>query len=254
MKWDDGTTTSIAEVKQGYLRQSDYSRKTAETAEVRKAIEAKETEFSQRLEQREREREFTLEYAKAIMPPEPEMPKVSDTVDPVAWAEYSQKKAERDNLIAWNNQLEEHRAATTKKQQEEATDNARKALVAEQAVFFDAFPKLKDNPAETEKFWNRINDRPVKYYGIPQGQAKGLDKTVMVSILNDAIKYKRLQEKAPEAQKRVEAKPQLVADSGKRNSPQANERRARASTIQTLRETGSVRDADNAILAFLSRK
>jgi hypothetical protein len=65
VKLPDGTETTVGELSQGYLRQSDYSRKTAELAESRKAAKAQ-------AEQVEKVTQTLVDHISRFIPDEPD--------------------------------------------------------------------------------------------------------------------------------------------------------------------------------------
>jgi hypothetical protein len=248
VKMPDGRMLTVAELKEfadtrAKELQSGVSKKIAE-------LSAKEQEISQLQERLEKEREFTLEYAKAILPPEPEMPSVSAQVDPVAWSVYAQQKAERDNLIAWNNQLEAQKKAKDDETRIRTEAEAKQHAEAQRARFFEVFPALKDD-GKRAAFWDRLSSRAIAHYGVTKEAVLGLNDVDMVRILNDAVQFRELNSKSSQTKKEVGNKPTLVPGSGKRQTPGVVEQRSHQGRVQRLRETGSKAAAEAAILDFL---
>jgi hypothetical protein len=255
VKMPDGRTISVAELKEfADTRvkefQRDYTAKNMELSEEKKTFETQRAEFSQSQERHGKEREFIRYFAENYVPQAPAEPTVDASVDPVAWSVYSQEKTRYDRMVAdWQNATGMS-AEAQKAEQEKSQQEQRQSLEKEHAKFLKTFPSLKD-PAKYKSFWDRLSTDAETHYGIPGDRVKGLTDTDMVRILNDAVAYRRNKVTAEKAGKELTAKPALVNGSGRRQNPGAAQQRSHAANVQRLRETGSPRDAEAAILKFL---
>lgn len=104
----DGTRTTLSELANGNLRQSDYSRKTAEVAEERKRLDA----LAEDLAAKERQ---LNEFAASIEEAEPDWAKIADD-DPLGWQlqklDWDRKQAKKAQ------QRQEAQAATAREMEQ----------------------------------------------------------------------------------------------------------------------------------------
>lgn len=91
----DGTELTLEEVERGFLREADYTRKTTELAEQRKALEGQRSNFSALHQNLETNLEALAHFIDSILPDEPD-PALSRS-DP---SHYWQQKALRDGAMA----------------------------------------------------------------------------------------------------------------------------------------------------------
>lgn len=251
VKLEDGTTISVAELKRNNLFQRDYSKKTEELAREREAVTAREQEFSQLQETLAQEREYVLWYAQTHMPQEPKAPEVSAQQDPMAWLQYQEQMRNYGQVVsAWQamhqgKQAEEQRLAGETKAQMDAR------IAQERDALFSVYPALKDDKRRAEWFDETFSEAE-KNYGFSKKEMAGIQDHRMLKVLRDANLYRRAKAKAPAVQKDVQSKPAMVQGSGRRQSPEAIAQRDSKKVFQRLRETGSERDADAAILKWLS--
>lgn len=250
VKLEDGTTISVADLKRNSLFHRDYTVKTMELSEQRKALETQQTEFSQTREQIAKEREFIAEFAKAYVPTEPKRPELPADVDPVGWAKYAEAKYAYDDMLSWWNVAKEQGTKAQQEQAEQAKRDTQQRIAAESAKLRESFPVLKD-ATKAKPFWDRLSSKAQEHYGISDDEVKGIMDHRMIRILNDAIAAKERQIKTPKTQEIVGKKPPLIQGSGKRQNPDALAMRESANRVSRLRETGSNRDAEAVILSFL---
>lgn len=250
VKLEDGTSISVAELKRNSLFHRDYTVKTMELSEQRKALETRETEFSQTREQIAKEREFIAEFAKAYVPTEPKRPELSADVDPVGWAKYAEAKYAYDDMLSWWNGAKEQGEKVKQEQTAQQERESKQLVAAETQKLIQSFPVLKD-PAKAKPFWDRLSSKATEYYGIPAEMVHGIQDHRFIRIINDAIAARERQVKTPKTQEIVGKKPPVVQGSGKRQNPDAQAMRESANRVSRLRETGSNRDAEAVILSFL---
>lgn len=255
VKMPDGRTISVAELKEfadtrTREMQRDYSTKSMELSEAKKAFEAQEAEFSQTREQTAKERAFIAKYAKAYIPVEPSRPELSAEVDPVGWAKYAEAKYAYDDMMAWWSEAQSLDSKTQEEQTVKQKQETQQRIAAESEKLRNAFPVLKDQ-TKAKPFWDRLSSKAQEHYGISDDEVKSIMDHRMIRILNDAIAAKERQVKTPKTQEIVGKKPPMVQGSGKRQNPDALALRESANRVSRLRETGSNRDAEAVILSFL---
>lgn len=140
VKLPDGTEAPLEEVTRGYLRQVDYTRKTQEVAETRKALEAD-------LQRIEGITQAFVDHLSAMVPQQPD-PALA-LRDPNA---YVRQKAQYDAAMAQVQKLIE--IGNTPKQIKGAleTQDTQQQLAQENAKLAERFPHVT-NPEGRQKFF-----------------------------------------------------------------------------------------------------
>lgn len=250
VKLDDGTTISIAELKRNNLFQRDYSKKTEEVAREREALTAKETELSQVSDALSKEREYVLWYIENNIPQEPQRPTASAENDPYAWVKYQEQLANyQQHVQAWQ-MLHQGKQAEEQKKQTETKAEYEKRIAGERQTFLSRYPNLRDDNARAAWFEDTFKGAS-EAYGVSMEELNGITSAKQLEILRDAVLYRRAKAKTQTVRKDVQTKPATVTGSGRRQNPDAVVARQGQQVIKRLRETGNVRDADEAILRHL---
>lgn len=222
----DGTVISVADLKQGSLRQADYTRKTQEIAANRKELETRQAEIAQQRTQFEQTINFAIQVAQASLPQEPSRELLAS--DPIA---YLQQKAEYDQRLQ---QLQHLNGA--KQQHEEALSAEKQRafneyVAAEQQRLAEAMPELKD-PAKLQAFNGELV-KGIEKYGFAAQDLNNVYDHRLILLAKDALAYQKLMANKPKAMAKTEGKPALTP--GKRQSPQAEQQRSHAQDMQRLR-------------------
>jgi len=243
VKLEDGSMVTVAELKRGNLREADYTRKTMELSEQRKAVEERTARVSQVEQSIAEQRDFLLSFYQNIVPPEPTMADFPN--DPVGYMYATDEwKARMRDL----NQLSDYVKGQKSQQQVETQTQQAQRLEKEQVRLVELMPELKD-PAKFEALKQDIMTYGVKNYGLTAEELASIDDARYIPILKKAIAYDKLVAKRAETQKQVEAKPRLVP-SGRRLDPKALKSRDAQQRATQLRRTGSL-DAGIAALMDL---
>lgn len=244
----DGEEKTIEELRSGFLRQKDYTRKTQELAESRKAVEAKDQEI-------ERER---AEYAQLLpamaeriqqaAEQEPDWDTLYDT-DPVMAA-----KAERQ----WRKEQEARTAqlqAVQAEQQRMQQIAAQKQQQMQQSyleqqrhILPDIIPEWRDKKvAATEA--TQIRDFLLGE-GFSEQDVSGMSNATLVKLARKAMLYDRGETRANEVKAKPKKPRTKTLKSGSRAS-QPKRTSAAQEAQNRARKTGRVTDAAAAIKALL---
>jgi hypothetical protein len=244
----DGEERTIEELRSGFLRQKDYTRKTQELAENRKVQEQEYQEM-----QRER-----AEYAQLLpamaerinqaAEQEPDWDTLYDA-DPVmaAKAERQWRKQQEGRVAQLQavqaEQQRMHQIAQTKQQQMQQS-----YLEQQRHVLPDIIPEWRDNKvAATEA--TQIRDFLINE-GFTEQDVSGMSNATLVKLARKAMLYDRGETRANE----VKAKPKKPRTKTLKSGSRASQPK-RVSTAQEAqnraRKTGSVNDAAAAIKAIL---
>lgn len=241
---DDGTVTTIAELKRGTLFQRDYTKKTQELSEDRKSFEAERDKVSQYAQSLDQSREYLTWYAEQHLPKQPVEP--TDQNDFVGWHNY------RLEVDKWN----QHVQAYQKFQADKAAENERKAgetqqekatrLKTESERLFKALPVLKD-PVKGQAAWNALV-AGAGQYGFTPEEVNAFEDHRFALVIRDAMKAQRIAASAPKVQAQITKKP-AVRD-GRRAPPNAAQTREKQARSERLRTSGSFDDGVAALQDF----
>lgn len=226
----DGTVTTVKDLKEGSLRQGDYTRKTQEVAEERKTLEAHRQRVSQHAQQLEAQLAVNLQWMELTKPVRPE---VSYEQDPMAHLKYQDESQRWNEANSW---VQGHLKAA----RDAAANAQREALAAyekrEDDALRTAIPALRD-PAKHRAFMAEL-EKIVPEYGITADELKGVKDHRQLLVLRDALAYRRMKARAPEVRKEVESKPQML-QAQRRTVPQQAQKRARQDRTERLKKEGS---------------
>lgn len=244
----DGEETTVEELRNGYLRQKDYTRKTQELADNRKAMQAELAEL-------DRER---AEYAQLLpamaerigqaAEQEPDWDKLYDT-DPTMAA-----KAERQ----WRKQQDERQAQlqAVKAEQERMRQIAehknqqlqQQYLQQQREILPEVIPEWRDRKVAAAEA-TQIRDFLLGE-GFTEQDVGGMTNATLVKLARKAMLYDRGENRANQ----VKAKPKKPATKTLKSGSRATQPK-RASPAheaqKRARQTGRVQDAAAAIKAIL---
>ena len=149
----DGKRWTRDELKASLMMHADYTRKTQEVAEQRKAMDTAVERLSKQDEKAKADLGFAMSVLQAILPPEPD-PSIIPT-DPVG---YMQAKAQRDQAMTVIRQLQGQQAAYNQQQQEQTREQSARALQSEWQAAVQKLPELAA-PEGRQKF----REEAIKY-------------------------------------------------------------------------------------------
>lgn len=243
----DGTVTTIAELKSGSLRNADYTRKTQEVAEQRRALETQSQAFEASQKELAQQREYVTQLLQSLTPQPPDPALLSS--DPL---KYMQDKANYEAFVQHQQYVQGLTAEDKKKAEEKAASERQNRINSEWGQLLAKAPDLNDKAkfsafeADVFKFGTEYGfSRDELINGIPMDHRQAL-------VLKDAIAYRKLKAAQPKVAKKVENRPPVVKG-GKRLSPQAQKARQSSDAYTKAKKSGSVDDVTAAYLASLNR-
>ncbi len=243
----DGEEITVEELKAANLRQRDYTRKTQELAEQRKALEAQYSEIEreraqyaqmlpalqQRLEQKEQEPDWDTLY---------------DT-DPTMAA-----KAERQ----WRKQQEERQAQIAAVQAEQQRLHAlqqqkmqqmqEQYVTQQREILPEVIPEWRDSKVAAQEA-TQIRDFLLGE-GFTEQDISGLTNATLVKLARKAMLYDRGETRVTAAK----AKPKKARAKTLKSGTKASQPRPKSDAqkaIQNAKQSGRVQDAAQAIKALL---
>lgn len=243
----DGTVITIADLKSGSLRNADYTRKTQEVAEQRRALETQSQAFEASQKELAQQREYVSQLLQSLTPQAPDPALLS--TDPL---KYMQDKANFEAYQQHEQYLKGLSEADKTKAKEKADADRQTRINTEWGQLMGKAPDLNDKAKFT------VFEADLFKFGGEYGFSR--DELVaqvpmdhrMALVLKDAIAYRKLKAAQPKVARKVENRPPVVKG-GKRLSPQAQKARQSSDAFSRLKKTGTVEDATAAYLASLNR-
>ncbi|MGE5452434.1 MAG: hypothetical protein ACM3VZ_11410 [Acidobacteriota bacterium] len=234
----------LSELKNGYQRQADYTRKTMEVSEQRKAAEAEAQRATQERQQ----------YAASLQRMQAQLEVALQEQQKIDWEqliqtdpqEYlKQKHLFEQRQAAWQQNIANQQQLA---QAVEAEQNVQRQnhIKQQQEILLAKLPEWKDpKKAQAETL-------AIRQYLIDQGHDEQLVDTLadanMVLTARKAMLFDQMVSKAQAATKKVEALPQKVEKPGTGSSPSLDRRSA---SFQRLSKSGRIEDAASVFSTFL---
>ena len=244
----DGEEITIEELRSGHLRQKDYTRKTQELAEHRKAVEAKDQEMDRERAEYAQLLPALAERIQQEAKQEPDWDTLYDT-DPVMAA-----KAERQwrkEQEARTAQLQAVQAEQQRMQQIAAQKHQhlqQSYLEQQRHILPDIIPEWRDKKvAATEA--TQIRDFLLGE-GFSEQDVSGMSNATLVKLARKAMLYDRGETRANEVKAKPKKPRAKILKSGSRAS-QPKRTSAAQEAQNRARKTGRVNDAAAAIKALL---
>lgn len=246
------TEVTLDELKKGYSRQSDYTRKTEKLSQDRKSVEEKNSEYTRlneeakiKRDQYEKQLQVLSEQLRATEP-QVDMERLYQE-DP---AEFVKQKAEQDRRkeLQAAAQQEQDRIRQEKQQESEKVysqylDNERKLLAEKLPIYGD-----KDKGPEFVK--NLTNY--AKSIGYTDQEIAMLVDHRAVMMLANAYRYDKLK-KANLNNKKVTKVSKVVSSSSPKVQDDSDNAKRMKSKKATLKRTGKVNDAVSVLQELYSQ-
>ena len=244
----DGEEITIEELRSGHLRQKDYTRKTQELAEHRKAVEAKDHEMDRERAEYAQLLPALAERIQQEAKQEPDWDTLYDA-DPVmaAKAERQWRKEQEERAA----QLQAVQAEQQRMQQIEAQKREQMQqsyLEQQRQILPDIIPEWRDSKvAATEA--TQIRDFLLGE-GFSEQDVSGMSNATLVKLARKAMLYDRGETRANQVKAKPKKPRAKTLKSGSRAS-QPKRTSAAQEAQNRARKTGRVNDAAAAIKALL---
>jgi hypothetical protein len=249
LKLDDGTEITLDEARKGYLRQSDYTRKTTELGEKRREAEAFLAQTAQIDLHARTLAERAMLLIQQIAPEKPD-PRLIET-DQFA---YHEQRARWEAWNEWTTTLEsdrrnlEHAVVQRHQQNQQNVESETKRLRQEEAQkLLKLRPELKDRKKFDEFRGNLMTTLP-KAFGIQPEEIVNIADHRLLLAADAAARYYKLTtaDRKKAIEKGKDAPP--VQTPGKRTSSAEQRAKVKGQHVQRLRRSGRVEDAARAIM------
>ena len=239
------TKAQIAEAHKSGLRQADYTKKTTELAEQRKAAEA---EVSKAREERNQYMQG-LQRAQAVLETQLQEQQQIDwpallESDPVEYLKQQHLAQTRQAQLQQTYQQRQQLEATAKAEHDSAlkahAESQRDELIAKIPEWKDP-EKMKAGATELREYLKTQGLTEQEIYSV-------IDHRAIVQSYK-AMKYDQMMAKAKAAAKKIDNTPQRVL---RPTGGESNQLDRRTASYQKLQKTGRVEDAAGAIASLLS--
>lgn len=237
----DGTEKQVTldQLKQSYAGQDYIQRRMQEVAQMEKQFQAQTQQLAQREQQLMQLEQQVQQFG--MTPPEPPSKELFDE-DPIG---YMQQKMEYDEAVVQFNQrasqMQQLRA-----QQQAQTQAQQNAFKQQQAqILAERLPDIV-HPEKGDKLKSDLFNVGVSY-GFSEQEMANVTDARYILALNDALKWRRLQQKKTKAVKGTESTTPVVKAGAKRRASEG-EAAAKKKQQQRLQKSGRIEDAINLML------
>ena len=227
----------LDELLKGYSRTADYTRKTQEIAETRKAVEAER----QKIEEAARLRDTYAQRLSVIEQMLSQGEKAEDLAalketDPIGYAVKVAEQTEREKQLAAV-RAEQQRIA--QQQQSEQQERLQAHLQAESVKLQEAIPEIAD-PVKGQAIKTDIRNYAKKLGFSDQELAQVYDSRAVTAIYK-AMQYDKLTAGKSEAVKKVTQAPRMMRPGT--STPEARESQESKKLREQLKRSGNKNDA-----------
>ena len=242
----DGDEVTLDELKRGFLRQADYTKKTQEIAELRDQA----AQSFQALEQHNSTVAEHLSLALTVV--EPQLAELAQTDwDALASAdpyEYAEKKALYEQASVRYNSLQQAAQATVEQDKARLAHVNKQRVQAEQQKLQMALPDLAD-PKQGPKLARAIKNYALES-GLSDKEASNITDHRLIVMLNKARQFDELsQSSLTAAKKKISKSPKNVSRAGQPSSKAEQNSKQVAELRNRVRSSGSADDLVELLLA-----
>ena len=237
---------TLDELMQGYQLGADYTKKTQEVAEQRKAVEAelKAVEEAKQVRDTYAQRLQAIEQFLTSGEDSPEDLAAMKENDPIGYAVKVAELTEKKEQLA---QVRAEQQRLAQQQQAEQQQNMAKFVQQEAQKLSQVLPEFSD-PAKGEQIRNEIRNYG-KSIGFTDQELSQVYDSRHVLTLHKAMMYDKLQKSKPNVTKKVSKAPKMVKSGTK---VKEGSRDIRKQQMNKLKQTGKARDAAALFENFIS--
>lgn len=233
---------TLDELRRGYSGQAFIQQGMEQLAEARKAMQS-EYQTLQSERQRIAEVMGSVQNGQGITPPKPPAKELL-TTDPIG---YMQAKVEYDEQVAQYQRVQAQ-YEQIQQQERQRTEAQHQAYLQQQLqILQQAVPEFAD-PKKAPAYRDKILQAGQNYYGIDPQELSAIADARYLSVLNDAMKYRQIQEARGEVDQKAQNARPVVKPGVKRNDRSSQQKKARE-VASRMRQTGSVDDVAKFLLS-----
>ena len=237
---------TLDELMQGYQLGADYTKKTQEVAEQRKALEAEQAAVQEAKQVRDiyAQRLQAIEQFLSQGEDSPEQLAQMKENDPIGYAVKVAELTEKKEQLA---QVRAEQQRLAQQQQSEHQQNMAKFVQQEATKLSQVLPEFSDQ-AKGEQLRSEIRNYG-KSVGFTDNELANVYDSRHVLILHKAMQYDKLQKAKPKVTKKVAQAPKMVKSGTK---VKAGDRDLRKKQMNKLKQTGRAADAAALFENFIS--
>lgn len=245
----DGQELSADELRKGYLRQSDYTKKTQSLAEQRKEMESLTEQYNSQLQQIQAERQQYIQHLQALSENQDikkfdidwERLRLEDPLEYVTKRQEFQEAKEKAEEVKTKAKQAMARSAAEKEQQ------WAKVVEDEKAKLIAALPEWGETDSQRQLATELRSYAQTQGYSEPEIDSLVDHRSFLV--LRKAMLYDQMQNANPKA-KKLKGKPKVIR-AGKGASRTQAQRDALKTKRNQLKNSGHVRDAAKVFEDFI---
>ena len=229
---DEEVDVPVSELTNSYMRQSDYTRKTQQVAEQRKAAEAELAEASAQ-RQRYAEQLATVQQALSQQEPTQEYWDQLYQSDPLEYTRQRDLMRERKDALE-QVQIEQKRIQDEQHAQLQAA--AQKRLAEEQERMKELIPEWLD-PEVAQREKNQVVTYAQRV-GYSDEELAQVSDARAVSLIRKAMLYDELMSKKPAAQKKAQKAPKMTKGGQPKSKAQVSRKRKQSALANISKSKG----------------
>lgn len=229
VKLDDGSTTTVAELLKGNLRQADYTRKTQEVGTLHTELQTRLADYAQQAKLVD----IAINIMAAALPPEPDpsLLQPGEGHDPVGYT--SQK-------LLWEHAAQQLQGLVQAKEQMDATyQQSQGTLLQRYAVeqkdkLLARHPELRDK-AKLETYHSGLV-KTLNGYGLGAEDLAQVYNADIIFMVEELGELRKIRAARKAAKRKAQGVPVMAPAT--RQSPSGKKARTRQVDLDTLRKTG----------------
>ena len=243
----DGDAVTLEDLKSGYLRQADYTKKTQQLSSARAGLE----QYAEGIKAHEETVAEHLSLALQVL--EPQLQELA-SIDMDALAredayEYAEKRALMDQAQARYGKLREAADGMVAQRKQQAQAQFEQHRTAEGQKLLMALPDMAD-PKLGRNLAHSIKEYAVSTVGLSPEEAGNIVDHRLVVALNKARQFDEMTEAGLKiAKQKVKKGPSKVISSGKPRSKTQKQAETQKTAREKLRASGSTDDAVDFLLS-----
>lgn len=245
----DGQELSADELRKGYLRQSDYTKKTQSLSEQRKEMEGLTQQYNSQLQQIQAERQQYIQHLQALSENQDikkfdidwERLRLEDPLEYVTKRQEFQEAKEKAEEVKTKAKQAMARSAAEKEQQ------WAKVVEDEKSKLISALPEWGETDSQRQLATELRSYAQTQGYSEPEIDSLVDHRSFLV--LRKAMLYDQMQNANPKA-KKLKGKPKVIR-AGKGASRTQAQRDALKTKRNQLKNSGHVRDAAKVFEDFI---
>ena len=245
----DGQELSADELRKGYLRQSDYTKKTQSLSEQRKEMESLTEQYNSQLQQIQAERQQYIQHLQALSENQDikkfdidwERLRLEDPLEYVTKRQEFQEAKEKAEEVKTKAKQAMARSAAEKEQQ------WAKVVEDEKSKLIAALPEWGETDSQRQLATELRSYAQTQGYSEPEIDSLVDHRSFLV--LRKAMLYDQMQNANPKA-KKLKGKPKVIR-AGKGASRTQAQRDALKTKRNQLKNSGHVRDAAKVFEDFI---